>query len=600
MAQRKRERPLRIANAGGYWGDDASALRRQLESAPPGGLDYVNLDFLAELTLAILQKQRARDPLAGYARDFVAQAVDALGLLAEKRVRVITNAGGGNPLGCARAIAQAAAARGLHPRIAVVLGDDFLASAREWHREGIAFSSLETGQPFSEIEGKLTSAHAYLGAKAIARALEEEPDIVVTGRVTDAALTLGPCWHEFGWGAADWDAIAGATVAGHLLECGSQVTGGNFTDWHTVPGLSRLGYPIAEIAADGSFTLTKTPGTGGRVSPHTVAEQLLYEIDDPAAYLTPDVTVDFTGLQLAEDGPDRVTVRGARGFCPPTDYKAAMTFDAGFKISGSLLVGGPEAAAKAEACAEIFWSRFPAEPRLRATEFIGRDAFHRTLGGRGEAEEICVRFAARGARQADLSPIAKAIPAMVLGGPPGITVEGSLPAVTEILGYWPSLVPRSRIQPQLVVLEKTGERGPTAVECPALVGAPAPGTPSALRQTALRVLSASARGESGTVLRDLCLARSGDKGNRLNLGVIARSADAYRILREKLTAQWVKDRFQAFCQGPVTRYEIPKLTAFNFVLEQALDGGGMLSLRADALGKTLGQALLRQHLDVSA
>ena len=382
---------VRIANASGYWGDDPEALARQVRG---GAVDYVTLDFLAEITMVILERQRERNPELGYAYDFVRMLEPVLADVVGKGVRVLANAGGVNVPACATRIAAACQARGLRPTLAMVHGDDLLPRLDALLADGVPFTNMDDGRGLAPMRDRVVSAHAYLGAWPIADALADGPHIVVTGRVTDAALTLGPLVHEHGWNWQDWDRLAAGIVAGHVLECGAQATGGNVTDWQRVDPLD-VGYPITEVDADGSFVVTKHPGTGGRVSRATVAEQLLYEIGDPGAYLTPDVQTDFRQLDVRVVGDDRVSVRGAAGRAPTDSLKVTIVYKDGYRATGFALMSGPDVVRKAERMADMLWHRLGTDFADRRAELVG----HRSCWGSGapdvEPNEGIFRVAVR-------------------------------------------------------------------------------------------------------------------------------------------------------------------------------------------------------------
>jgi len=361
---------LRIGNASGYWGDDLGALERQLEGGP---IDVITMDFLAEITMSILHKQLRRDPKAGYARDFVTQMRAVMATVLERGVTIISNAGGARPRSCAEALLAIASESGLSPTIGVVEGDDVLDRLSEWVRDGVDLSNMDDGRPFDSIWDRVISANAYFGAAPVVEALNRGAQIVVTGRVTDTGITAAPMIHHFDWQPDDFDKIASGIVAGHILECGAQATGGNFTDWREVTSFHRVGYPIVEVSDDGSFVVTKHEGTGGLVSVETVREQLVYEMGEPTRYLTPDAVVDFTSIQLDPDGRDRVRVSGVRGGPPTDSLKVSMSHTEGFKASGAVIVCGPDARAKSETFADILWNRLP---HFEATlvEHIGENA----------------------------------------------------------------------------------------------------------------------------------------------------------------------------------------------------------------------------------
>lgn len=584
------EKILRIGNASGYWGDDLTVLRRQIEGGP---IDVVTLDFLAEITMSILQKQRARDASRGYARDFVDQLDEVLQVALERGVVVISNAGGVAPRACADAILERARARGLQPRIGVVSGDDVLDRLDDWHREGIDLSNMDDGRPYAAVAGRITSANAYFGAAPVVRALQLGAQFVVTGRVTDTGITLAPMIARFGWAHDDWDRLAAGIVAGHILECGAQSTGGNFTDWESVPSFHQIGYPIAEVHEDGSFVVTKHEGTGGMVNVQTVKEQLLYEMGDPLRYITPDVIADFSSIRLEADGRDRVRVWGIKGAAPTRFLKVSASFEDGFKASGAVIVSGPRARAKCEAFAKILWDRLPAfEESL--TEYVGADATWGPISPSRDANEIYLRFGARDHDATKLDRFSKMLPALILSGPPGVAVTGGRPPVQAVVAYWPTLIPRELCTALVDVIDGdavhhdevafAGTTGTGSCEAGSVTPPGAPVAPS---------------GESVRVaLARLAHGRSGDKGDTCNIGVIARHPDVYPWLVQNLTAALVKERFAGIAHGEVERHEVPNLGALNFLLHECLGGGGTLSLHIDAQGKTLSHALLSTEVEV--
>ncbi len=600
-------RTLRIANAGGYWGDDPYALRRQVMGALP--VDVISIDYLAEVTMSILQKQKLKDPSAGYARDFVTQVEPLLEEILRRRIKIITNAGGVNPSGCAEALAALARAKGLKLRIAVVEGDDIAGRMSELRAQGVDFRNMETGEAFDAYADKVLAANAYFGAMPVAEALKSDPDIVLCGRVTDTGITLAALIHAFGWAPDDWDRLASGIVAGHIIECGAQATGGNFTDWRKVPSFIDVGFPILECEADGSFVVTKHPGSGGLVSCQTVREQLLYEMGHPQSYLTPDVIADFSTIELVEDGPDRVRISGVKGR-PATDLlKVSIAYADGFKASGSLIVSGPDARAKAEVFARTFWERC-AQEILRArllplesacTEYVGDDATHRALTPAHTATEVLLRLGVRGQERQSLEVYRKLLPSMILSGPSGVAVTGGAPAISEIVSYWPALIPQDCAMPSVRILEVQGVGDLKEVtrsgELPWLLSH---GTPEADQQPADpwdEETVAVGRMVRVPLMR-IAHARSGDKGDTANIGLIGRSPECYAWLRENITAERVGRWFESVSRGEISRYLVPNLWALNFLLGEALGGGGTLSLFIDAQGKTLSQALLRCEVEI--
>ena len=602
---------VRVGNAGGYWGDDPRALESQvLGSEPPA---FVTADFLAEITMSILQKQRARDPEAGYARDFVTQLAPLLGAIRERGITVITNAGGVNPGACARAVLRAATEAGVALTVAVVDGDDLMGRLDALLDDGIGFDNLETGDPFGPRRGDVLSANAYFGAEPIVRALAHRPDVVVTGRVTDTGITLAPIRHALGWDPHDWDRIAGGIVAGHLIECGVQATGGNFTDWERVPGLGNEGFPVVEVEENGAFVLTKQSGTGGLVSPAVVREQLLYEMGDPERYLCPDATVDFSGLTVAAAGEDRVRVRGARGGPPPGDLKVSASVRGGFSARGSLVVGGPDVRAKTVALETAFRDRLRADCEAAGVPFPGR--VPRGPRGRGRRAARAGRpLAPRSVRRASsASPpgarpgsrcrsSASCFPASSSAVPPRLAVTGGAPAISEVVGYWPALVPRDRVPASVRVIRVSAGGTETVVgeETVRFEGptAPANAPSPAGERSPTGVPAAGPLIE--TLLGAVAHARSGDKGDAANIGIVGRSAACYEWLRGHLTAALVAEWVRDVAEGPIVRHEVPGLWALNFILERALGGGGTRSLLLDPQGKTLAQGILRRRVRIPA
>ena len=501
---------LRIGNASGYWGDDLGVLKRQVEGGP---VDVITMDFLAEITMSILQKQLSRNPSAGYARDFVDQMREVMASAMEKDVTIISNAGGVRPTACAEAIVAVGEELGLSPRVGTVAGDDILDEFRDWEAAGVDMSNMDDGRPLRDVIDHVTSANAYLGAAPVVQALEDGAQFVVTGRVTDTGITLAPMIHHFGWDPADWDKLASGIIAGHILECGAQSTGGNFTDWRNVPSFDDIGYPIAEVDEDGSFVVTKHPGTGGMVTVETIKEQLVYEMGDPQAYLTPDVVVDFTSIQLEQEGPDRVRVSGIRGAAPTDLLKVSISYEDGFKASGAVMVCGPDARAKAEAFGDILWNRLP-KFEASLTEYVGADATWGPLSPEHDAAEIFLRFGVRDHDKNKVREFSKMLAAIILSGPPGVAATGGRPAVQDVVAYWPCLVPRDRCSGQVEVFGG-GESVSSIVE---FVGPIGDGR-SRSHDEVHEFPTVKLTGEMVTVqLATLAQGRSGDKGDTCNVG----------------------------------------------------------------------------------
>ena len=447
---------VRVASGQGFWGDDLEAPVRQVRGGP---VDYLMLDYLAEVTMSILQKQRGRDPSAGYARDFVQLMERIFPDCVEKDIRVVTNAGGVNPEGCAAALVEAGRRAGVRgAKVAMVTGDDLMDRLDALLEEGHVLAHMETGAPLSSIRDRVQSANAYIGARPIVEALQKGARVIVTGRSTDTALTYAPLMHEFGWSPDDHDRMAAGVVAGHINECGAQASGGNcMHEWWTLPDMAGVGFPIVEASPDGSFVVTKHPGTGGRVSLATLKEQIVYEMGDPSSYITPDVVADFTTIHLEEAGPDRVRVYGVKGKGATEFLKVSIAYADGFKAAGTLVYAWPDAAAKARAAGQILRERLD-RLGLRfdeiRTELVGWDSTHGQLAGEPPADipEVQLRVAVRARDRAPVERFSREIAPLVLTGPPSVTgFAGGRPAVQEVMAYWPALIRKEAVEPHLAV-----------------------------------------------------------------------------------------------------------------------------------------------------
>ncbi len=448
---------VRIAAGQGFWGDWIEAPLRQVEG---GQIDYLVLDYLAEVTMSILQKQRNRDPAMGYARDFISQVARILPWVADRNVKVISNAGGVNPRACAAALRQTADSAGVGDkiRIALVTGDDLLPELDRYVVDGEPMSNMDTGRPLADVRDSVVSANAYLGMQPIVEALARGANIVVTGRVTDTGLTLGPLVHEFGWKTDDWDRIAAGTVAGHILECGAQSSGGNLLhQWRKVKRLEDVGFPIVEVKEDATFVVTKHPGTGGVVNVPSVTEQLVYEMGDPEEYITPDGVADFTTIALRKQGRNRVEVSGVRGK-PRTDkLKVSIAHTWGWKAIGTLVYAWPDAYDKARSADRVLRKRLSAlglEFDQILTEYVGVNATHGKLAGNPDPDiaEVMLRVGVRSRERAPVERFTREIAPLVLTGPPSVTgFAGGRPQVEEIIAYWPALVSRERIESNVKV-----------------------------------------------------------------------------------------------------------------------------------------------------
>jgi hypothetical protein len=453
------KKTIRIAAGQGFWGDLPDAPVRQVEGGP---IDYLMLDYLAEVTMSIMQKQKARDPNSGYARDFIPLMKRILPACVERDIKVTANAGGVNVRGCADALIEVARELGLAGklRIGIVTGDDILPRIDELLSRGIELRNMDTEEPLSTVRDSIQSANVYLGAAPLVEALEQGAQIVITGRATDTGLTLAPLMHEFGWASNDWNRLSAGTIAGHIIECGAQASGGNCQyEWRSIPDLANVGFPIAEASPDGTFVITKHEGTGGRVNVPSIKEQLVYEMGDPHNYITPDCVADFTTIRLEDDGRDRVRVYGIEGR-PATEFlKVSISYSAGFKAVGTLVYAWPDAYEKAQAADRILRERLD-RLGLRfdhiLTEFVGVNATHGPLAGepRADLPEVQLRVGVRGHDRNAIERFTKEIAPLILTGPPAVTgFAGGRPKVEEIVAYWPALIPKSEIDPKVEVLD---------------------------------------------------------------------------------------------------------------------------------------------------
>lgn len=580
---------IKIGNAGGYWGDDPDALANQVRG---GDLDFITIDYLAEITMSIMNKQMSRNPESGYARDFLKHLEPVFEDVMNRGIRIITNAGGVNPEACVKALMQLAASKGLSPKIAVVDGDNIYNSIDELSDQGVDFSNMETGEPYDLIKGKILSANLYFGAKPVVEALDNGADIVITGRVTDTGITLATMMHSFKWADDDYDKLAAGIVAGHILECGAQSTGGNFTDWEKVPSFDTVGYPIAEVYEDGTFCITKHDSLDGMVTVDTVREQLLYEMGDPINYITPDVIAEFASIQLKSDGENRVHVSGIKGKKPTDMLKVSVAFEDGYKASGALIISGPDAKKKAEKFNSIFWKRVDINYEDTLTEYIGLNACHRGMAEKEDTNEILLRFSVRDHDRDKFEKFRRKLPALILSGPCGVAVTGGAPQVQNVVSYWPALVPQDISKWKLRIFEGDRVIYTDKGTWPDTGGVPAE------YQDNVQFNNAYAEKTECRKLNSIALARSGDKGDMCNVGVIARSREAFDFLGTILTAEKVKTLFKGIASDRVDRFVVENLLSFNFLLHESLGGGGTKSLQIDPQGKTYSQALLNCEFDI--
>lgn len=581
---------LRIGCGAGFWGDSAEGPKQLVES---GGIDYLVLDYLAEITMSLLARARAKDPNAGYATDLPSVVASLATQLKAGGIKLVTNAGGVNPQACKAAIEDKLKALGIELKITVVTGDDLLPRMAEFADVKEMFSG--TAMP-----AKLWSMNAYLGAFPIAAALDAGADIVLTGRCVDSAIVLGPLIHEFGWAADDYDKLSAGSLAGHIIECGAQATGGASTDWEQVAGdWDRMGFPIANCKADGSFVVSKPANTGGRITPETIAEQIVYEIGDPAAYLLPDVSCDWRDVKLAQAGDNRVEVTGARGYAPSDQYKVSATYQDGFRSSATMMIGGIDAVRKAEAVGAailkrtrtLFAARGLADYTRSDVEVLGSEANWGANARRRDAREVILKIGVQHADKTALEIFGREFIPPATAMVQGITgFSGGRPTPTPRVTLFSCLVPKRavaiEVDGQAYALPAAAYGGPLATPAPSQTSAT---TPPRVGDDVVTV-----------PLIAIAYGRSGDKGDTANIGVLARKPEYVAILRTQLTADAVKRYFAHFAQGPVERFEIPGLHGFNFLMHNALGGGGMASLRHDPQGKMLAQILMDFPLSVPA
>jgi plasmid stabilization system protein ParE len=585
-------RHVRIGCAAGFWGDTETAAPQLLKG---GALDYLVLDYLAEITMSIMAAARLRGEGGGYATDFVSRVMrgclqDAL----ERRVRIVTNAGGVNPVACGVALRALAKELGVSPKVALVLGDDVMAMKDQLAREGVI--EMFTGAPLPAL---LLSANAYFGAKPIADALAAGADIVITGRVVDSALALGPLVHEFGWRFDQFDRLAQGSLAGHIIECGAQATGGLFTDWEAVPGYEDMGYPIVECTQDGSFVVSKPEGAGGLVTPAVVYEQLVYEIGDPRAYVLPDVVCDFTQVHAEQVGADRVRVTGAKGRAPTPSYKVSATYPDGYKVAAAILLAGEDAPRKAKRVAEalvakierLIVSRGLGPFRATQIDVLGAESTYGPHARAQATREVVVRIAVSHDERDALKLFTRELPQAGTSMAPGFaSLVGGLPQPAAIVRLFSFLIDKTRVSPEI---DFDGERH--VVSLPLVSSAPA--QPSVDPERSRPVIVSS----HCLPLIALAHGRSGDKGNHSNIGILAREARFVPYIDAALTADAVARYLSHLldpAHGRVTRYALPGCHGWNFLLQNSLGGGGVASLRPDPQGKAHAQQLLAFEVPV--
>ncbi|EHU2954420.1 acyclic terpene utilization AtuA family protein [Acinetobacter baumannii] len=592
--QQDDHRVVKIGCASGFWGDTNTAAFQLVHLTD---INYLVFDYLSEITMSIMAKAKMVEPKHGYALDFVSRVIaPLLKKIAEKKIKVISNAGGVNPLACRDALQKIIKEYGLDLKVAVVLGDDLLPKHEQLKSQNI--QEMFSGEALPE---QVASSNAYLGAVAIRDALDLGADIVITGRVVDSAVVLAPLIHEYQWSLDDYDKLAQGSLAGHVIECGAQCTGGNFTDWCLVQGFDNMGFPVVEVSEDGSFVVTKPQGTGGLVSTATVAEQIVYEIGNPQAYLLPDVIADFSHVHLEQVGEHRVRVTGAKGQAPTTQYKVSATYPDGYRVLVSFLIAGREAPQKAQVitdailtkCERVLAMRSVPPFSEKSVEILGIESTYgghaQTLNSREVVVKIAVKHMFKEACMFFASEIAQASTGMA---PALAGIVGGRPKASPVIKLFSFLIDKNQVN---VEIDFEGKRYPVEI-------------PQGVSTEQLPILTAGENAvyqgdEIEVPLIEIAHARSGDKGNHSNIGVIARKADYLPWIRAALTEQSVASYMQHVLdaeKGRVIRYELPGLNALNFMLENALGGGGVASLRIDPQGKAFAQQLLDMPVKVPA
>lgn len=588
------QRIVKIGCASGFWGDTNTAAFQLVHLSD---INYLVFDYLSEITMSIMAKAMMTNPEHGYALDFVSRVMTPLlKKISDKKIKVISNAGGVNPLACRDALQKVLEAQGLDLKIAVVLGDDLMPQQAELKTQNI--KEMFSGE---DLPSQLASCNAYLGAVPIRDALDQGADIVITGRVVDSAVVLAPLLHEYQWSLEDYDKLSQGSLAGHIIECGAQCTGGNFTDWRLVQGFDNMGFPIVEVKADASFIVTKPKGTGGLVSVATVAEQVVYEIGNPQAYLLPDVTADFSQVKLEQVGEDRVLVIGAKGRAPTQQYKVSATYPDGYRVLVSFLIAGREAPEKAQVIADAILTKCERVLALRSVppfleksvEILGIESTYGANAQQINSREVVVKIAVKHMFKEACMFFASEIAQASTGMAPALAgIVGGRPKASPVIKLFSFLVDKSKLS---VAIDINGQRQNIQI--------PSGCSDQSFDVVAVGEVAQFTGQEIEVPLVEIAHARSGDKGNHSNIGVIARQPEYLPWIRANLTEEKVKEYMQHVLdpeKSKVIRYEITGFNALNFMLENALGGGGIASLRIDPQGKAFAQQLLDMPVKIPA
>ena len=581
---------VRIGCASGFWGDTSTAAKQLVEKA---NLDYLVFDFLAEVTMSILARAKLKNPKMGYAVDFVDQLKPILKNIKNQKIKVITNAGGINPHSCEHALQQEAEKLGLKLNIAVIEGDDILSELPTLKKQEVKEMEKNSFLPDSCL-----SINAYLGASGIVKALDEGADIVITGRVVDSALALGPLMHEYNWKNSNYDLLSAGSLAGHIIECGAQCTGGNYTDWREVKGFENIGFPFVDVFSNGDFIVSKPKGTGGMVTFGTVAEQLIYEIGNPSEYILPDVICDFSKVEITETGPNQVFVKGAKGFPPTKYYKNSATYMDGYRAIGTLVIGGKDAFKKGEIianavikkCSSIFKENKIGNFSKTSFDIIGSNSIYGPEKNNLKTKEIVLRIVAAHLHKEALIIFSKELAQAVTGMTAGvINYLGGRPRVSPSIHLFSFLLPKDQIKIKMRMNKKV-------VSIPSYTPEESKREQKDFSSKTKKILF---KKDYLIPLISLAYARSGDKGNHANIGIIARKKDYFNFIDSELNPSTISQFFSHVVQGDVLKWVLPGVNGLNFLLKNSLGGGGMASFNIDPQGKAYAQQLLEYPIPVT-